>query len=87
MVVTRAQVAQQIKRYLHHEISIAKLVEWAEHAMQEAALEEGHEDEITQVLSRLGMSDVKNFELMWEDYEGLLNTLGYKVHLHITPNS
>ena len=83
MTVTRARVAEELKKYLYHRISLEELVDWAEYAMQEAELEEDHEDEITQVLSRLGVSDVKNFGLLWEDCESLLNTLGYKVHLDI----
>lgn len=87
MIITRAQVAKKIKNYLHHQISLEELVDWAENAMQNAEFEEDHADEITQVIARLGVSDVKSFGLLWEDCESLLNTLGYKVHLDISPQS
>lgn len=87
MTITRGQVAEKIKQYLRHQISLEELVDWAEDAMQHAEFEEGYEGEITEVVARLGVSDVKNFGLLWEDCESLLNSLGYKVHLDITPYS
>ena len=86
MTITRGQVAEKIKQYLRHQISLEELVDWAEDAMQHAEFEEGYADEITEVVARLGVSDVKNFGLLWEDCESLLNSLGYEIHLDIIPH-
>ena len=79
MVITRKAVAHLISQYLHHQISLEELVDWAENAMQEGEFEESHSDEITEVVSRLGVADVRAFGLVWEECEALLNKLGYKV--------
>jgi len=83
MVITRKEVAHQISQYLHHHISLEELVDWAENAMQEGEFEESHSDEITEVVSRLGVADVRAFGLIWEECEALLNKLDYKVYLDI----
>lgn len=83
MVITRKEVAHQISQYLHHYISLEELVDWAENAMQEGEFEESHSDETTEVVSKLGVADVRAFGLVWEKCEALLNKLGYKVYLDI----
>ncbi len=79
MVITRKAVAHLISQYLHHQISLEELVDWAENAMQEGEFEESHSDEITEVVCRIGVADVRAFGLFWEECEALLNKLGYKV--------
>lgn len=40
MKVTRREVAQRINDYLHHRITLAELVDWAERVMMEGDFDE-----------------------------------------------
>lgn len=77
MIVTRQTVAEQIAAYLHHDISLADLVDWSESALLDGAFDEADCSVIAQVVSRLGVADVRTFGLTWEDCEDLLKRLGF----------
>ena len=51
--------------------------------MMEGEFEEKDLDAIRDVVSRLGVADVRAFGLMWEDCEAMLRSLGFTVHLEI----
>jgi cobyrinic acid a,c-diamide synthase len=77
MVITKQTVADKIAAYLRHDISLADLVSWAEEAMMEGEFAEQEMTAIRDVVSRLGVADVRAFGLAWEDCEQLLRQLGY----------
>ena len=79
--LTRQAVADQLLAYLHHEIPLAELVAWCEAAAFEATLAPGAEDVLMPILMRLGVSDVEAFSLSWEEWEGIMQQLGYKLHV------
>jgi hypothetical protein len=81
MVVTRQVAAQKLGSYLQHNITTAQLVDWAETAMMDAELEEEHHELLRDVISRLGLADVRAFGLTWEDCEDILSRLGYTVSI------
>ena len=83
-MVTRRDVVGKLKDYLHHRISLAELVGWAEDAMREEEFEEPDFEELRDVVSRLGVADVRAFGLTWEDCEGMLNRLGCRVNIEIS---
>ena len=83
MTITRELVAGKLGAYLHHELSLGSLVEWAEAAMQEGAFEEAHFDGIRDAVARLGLADVRAFGLTWEDCQEILNELGYSARVEI----
>jgi hypothetical protein len=76
MAITKKMVAEKIAAYLHHEITLAQLVDWAERALLEGELAEADVSTISSVLARLGVADVRAFGLAWEDCEELLGKLG-----------
>ncbi|MEK6814119.1 MAG: hypothetical protein AABY65_05250 [Nitrospirota bacterium] len=82
-MITRRTVAEKLSAYLRHEIALPDLVRWAETAMMEGEFEEKDLDAIRDVVSRLGVADVRAFGLMWEDCEAMLRSLGFTVHLEI----
>jgi hypothetical protein len=45
-------------------------VDWAEHGMMEDEFDDSHLDTIRDITSRLGLADVREFGLTWEDCEG-----------------
>lgn len=81
--ITRQHVADKIAAYLHHDLSLADLVAWAESAMMDGDFETPHYPAIREVVARLGVADVRAFGLTWEDCEQLLKRLGYAAHIHI----
>jgi hypothetical protein len=83
MMITDAMTAEKIGAYLQHEISLDDLVDWAETALMDGTLAENETDELAEVLARLGLADVRNFGLSWEDCEALLHQLGYKAQVQI----
>ena len=53
--------------YLHHELSLTDLVDWAEQAMMEGEFFFERHEEIRDVVARLGVADVKAFGLTREE--------------------
>lgn len=87
MKVTRKDVAQKLIDYLQHRLGLAELVDWAEQAVMEAELDEPDLELLREALMRLGLADVKAFGLSWEDCEGLLARLGYRVKVEVSPGA
>jgi hypothetical protein len=83
MQTTRQIVGGKLIAYLHHEISLSELVDWAEQVMQEGDFDEMDYDSLREVISRLGLADVRAFGLTWEDCEQFLQRLGYSVRLEV----
>jgi hypothetical protein len=83
MAITRETVAHKLAAYLHHEISLADLVDWAQMAMMEGEFEDVDHDAIRDAVARLGLADVRAFGLTWEDCEAILKQLGYGTRIEI----
>jgi hypothetical protein len=64
---------------LPHRIVLKELVEWAETAMMEADFDEKDFETIREIVSRLGLADVKEFGMTWKDCEEFLSKLGYQL--------
>jgi len=82
-MINRHTVAQKIFDYLNHTISINELVDWCENVMIDGEIEESDTNVVNDVVARIGVADVNNFGLLWEDCEKLLGQLGYKLHLDL----
>ena len=83
MLITKKIVADKIAAYLHHDITLAQLVDWAERALMEDEFEEDGLPAIRSAISRLGVADVRAFGLTWEDCEELLGQLGFSARVSI----
>jgi hypothetical protein len=83
MAITRETVARKLEAYLHHEISLNDLVDWAQSAMMEGEFEDVDHDAIRDAVARLGLADVRAFGLTWEDCETILKQLGYDARIEI----
>ena len=81
MMITKQYIAKQFLAYMTHQLSLAQLVSWAENAIMEGEFEPRSESEIRTVLSKLGLADVNNFGLLWEDCEQFMGQLGYKMKI------
>lgn len=85
--IARKDVAQKIIDYLHHRITLAELVDWAENIMMEADFENKDFEALRDIVSRLGLADVKAFGISWKDCEYFLSRLGYQARVIITDSS
>ena len=83
-MVTREDVVGRLKGYLYHRLGLEELVDWAEEAMREEEFEQGHLEELRNVISHLGLADVRAFGLTWRDCEEMLERLGYRVNIEIS---
>ncbi len=84
MKITNKEVAQKLTDYLHHQITLIELVDWAENAMMEANFEDQNLDALKDIVGRLGLADVKAFGMSWEDCETYLARLGYSIKVEVT---
>ncbi len=83
MTISKQTVADKIAAYLHHQITLAQLVDWAEQAMLDGDLAENDAAILSTVIARLGVADVRAFGLAWEDCEELLHKLGFTPRVEI----
>ena len=83
MTITKQTVADKIAAYLHHEITLAQLVDWSEHALMDGDLAERDAQTLSFVIARLGVADVRAFGLSWEDCEQFLHQLGFAARVNV----
>lgn len=83
MIITKQAVADQIAAYLHHEHTLAQLVDWSERAIMDGEFAELDAAALSQVVSRLGVADVRAFGLAWDDCEELLRKLGFASRVEV----
>jgi hypothetical protein len=86
-MITRDVLASQIRNYLQHRITRAALVDWAEHAMMDEGFDERDLDALRDITASLGLADVREFGLTWEDCEGYLARLGYRTTVDVVQAS
>ena len=80
MHVTRQNVADKLGAYLHHEVSLEELVDWAERQIMDADFES---EKVRDAVAHLGVADVRAFGLTWDDCQRLLHDLGYAAQVQI----
>ena len=78
MKITRQTVADKIADYLHGKVSQAELVDSAERAMIDAHFDEADAELLSDIVGRLGLADVAEFGLRWQDCEEFIRRLGYR---------
>jgi hypothetical protein len=83
LMITRHIVAGKIFSYLNHEITLSTLVDWCETVMMNEEIKEEDSEAVTEVVARLGLADVKNFGLLWEECDELLAKLGYQLNFDL----
>jgi len=83
MTVTRKTVAAKLEAYLHHRLSVAQLVLWAENAMMDGDFGTRNLEPIRNVVAHMGVADVRAFGLTWEDCQDFLHQLGYDARVEV----
>ncbi len=82
--ITRQIVADKIADYLHGKASQAELVDWAERAVMDADFDEADTELLADIVGRLGLADVAEFGLRWQDSEEFLRRLGYRAKVIVS---
>ncbi len=82
-MITNHVVVEKLSAYLRHQYSLADLVSWAEEAMMEGEFDSSELETLRDIVSRIGVADVRAFGLTWEDCEGFLRRLGYRVQVEV----
>ena len=85
MLVTKEVVRDQLLAYLNQQITLAQLVDWAENTLCDGELELHDIEILSDILARLGLADVREFGLSWEDCSTLLARLGYQLQVEAIP--
>ncbi len=64
-LISSKLVAKKLTDYLHHDI---KLVDWAENVIMEGDFEGNNYKILRDIVSHIGLADVKGFGLTWENW-------------------
>lgn len=83
MIVTRKLLMEMLLKYINRAISLSELVDWAEEMIREADFEEGYFELIEDILARIGLADVREFGLTWDDCYDYLHKLGYDIKVEL----
>ncbi len=84
MKICRENVAQKLADYLHGDVDQAALVDWAEHAMMGGEFDDADNNLLLEIVGRLGLADVAEFGLRWQDCEEFLRGLGYRATVTVS---
>jgi hypothetical protein len=85
MTITREVLRDQLLAYLNHKITLAQLVDWAEDLFCEGELDTQEAELLREIIARLGLADVSEFGLSWEDCYDFLARLGYQAQVRAIP--
>jgi hypothetical protein len=83
MVVTKKILVDKLLQYINRQIDLAALVSWSEEMMQEADLDGKDFELIRDILGRIGLADVREFGLTWDDSYEYLHRLGFDVKVEL----
>ncbi len=83
MALTKKILADMLMRYINREIDLSSLVNWAENMMQEADFDSSNFEMIRDILARIGLGDVHEFGLTWDNCYDYLHKLGYNVKVEL----
>jgi len=83
MKITKEEVVNKLVSYLNRSINLEELVHWAENAICEAEYDERDFELIRNILGHLGLADVREFGLSWDDCYNYLSQLGFQVKVTV----
>ena len=84
MKISREDVVQKLAGYLHGDIDQPGLVDWAEQAMMDGEFDNADNNLLSEIVGRLGLADVAEFGLRWQDCEEFLRRLGYRATVTVS---
>ncbi|MEX2368982.1 MAG: hypothetical protein WD552_01140 [Candidatus Paceibacterota bacterium] len=85
MKINRQILVEKIKNYLNHQLSLDELIDWAENGLMEADLPAKDAPKISAALAQIGLMNVREFGLTWEECDKILHEMGYTAHIELHP--
>lgn len=83
MMVTRKILADILIKYINREIDLSRLIDWAEDMIKEGDFENENFELLRNMLAGIGLADVREFGLSWDDCYDYLHKLGYDVKVEV----
>ncbi len=83
MMVTRKILADILIKYINREIDLSRLIDWAEDMIKEGDFEDENFELLRNMLAGIGLADVREFGLSWDDCYDYLHKLGYDVKVEV----
>ena len=83
MIVSRKMLSGMLIKYINREIDLSSLISWAEEMIKDADFENGYFELLRDILARIGLADVREFGLNWDDCYDYLHSLGYDVRVEV----
>jgi hypothetical protein len=77
MIITNQILAINLLSYLQHKTSLSDLASWTENAFMEGDIQGEEPEVVREILAKLGLADVKEFGLLWDDGYEYMQKLGY----------
>ena len=74
----------KLLQYINREITLSELIDWSEKMICEGEIEESQAELIQGILGHIGLADVREFGLTWDDCYEYLKRLGYRVSVGAT---
>ena len=84
MIVTKQTLAYMLIKYINREIDLLNFVNWAEDMIKEADFESENFELLRDIVARLGLANVREFGLSWDDCYDYLHKLGYNVKVEVS---
>ena len=84
MVVTKKLLVDMLLKYINRGIGLPNLIDWAEDMIRDAEIEDNGYETIKDILARIGLADVREFGLTWDDCYDYLQKLGYDVKVELS---
>lgn len=87
MTITKELTRDKILAYLNQSMTLPQLVDWAENVLYEDEVELAAQDAelLRDIIARLGVADVREFGLTWDDCSYFLARLGYQAQVKAIP--
>ena len=86
MKITKDILAGKIVEFLNRRISVEEFANWAETAMIESDYQKDYFDEISEILAKIGVINVKGFELPIVFYLNSLIKLNFQTIFGLKPS-
>jgi len=81
MIITRDIVGRKLLQYINREITLAELTDWAENSICDGEFENTQAELVRDILGHIGLADVKEFGLSWDECYEYLEKLGYQINV------
>jgi hypothetical protein len=83
MIITRKLLAEMLIKYINRGVDLSTLIHWAEEMMRENDFESDSFEMVRDILAHIGLADVREFGLTWDDCYEYLHRLGYHVKVEL----